>query len=127
MKKHRSRLLLALVIISLLAIAFILLSGILTNSTSKKDQNSANVPDILGETSFLNETPTPLFNLNQTVRNTFDNTKEIVTQKMVETQKNLVSSIEKEISTLTQSQIETLKFQICKDWGVIDVSPTRPD
>ncbi len=36
---------------------------------------------------------------------------------------NVAASVQKEVGDLTASQVQTLKKQICTDWGVITPSP----
>ncbi|MBI4991509.1 hypothetical protein HZB96_05470 [Candidatus Gottesmanbacteria bacterium] len=125
MKRQKSGLLLLLVIISLLAIGAILFTGIFKNNPkndTKKDNNAA----ILGEKTILETTKLPSStDINQIVADTLQSTKETVSQKTAEVQKTIVTNIEKDITNLTQSQIDTLKLQICRDWGLATVTPTK--
>ena len=62
--------------------------------------------------------------LQNSVQNTIQTTKDTVSEKVTEVKSEIIKTVEKEISDLTQSQVKTLQWQICKDWGVITVSPT---
>jgi len=59
------------------------------------------------------------------VKDTLEDTRENLSVKAVEVQKNIVAILEREVSELTQSQIEAVKVQICRDWGVITPVPTN--
>lgn len=59
------------------------------------------------------------------VKDTLEATRENLSAKAVEVQKNIVATLEREVSELTQSQIEAVKVQICRDWGVITPVPTN--
>ena len=124
-------------ILSTLALIFLITIGIvmvisfpkgkgINNSEAKKVTSSG----ILGEFTGPEDTPSPTpFNLNQFVQNSLQNTKETVlhtaTEKVTEIEKVVINTINKEISALSQSQIEALKLQICKDLGVITITPTK--
>lgn len=118
MKRQKSGLLLLLVIISLLAIGGVLFTGILKNKP-KNDIKKDNNPTVLGE-NIISETTKlpPSTDINQIVSDTLQSTRETVSQKTAEIQKSVITNIEKEITNLTQSQIDTLKLQICRDWGL---------
>lgn len=108
--KKKSGLLLLLSIVSLLGVGTIFLTGLLKNNpknSTKKDSNNAAV---LGEKTA---------DINRIVSDTLQSTKDTVSQKTAEVQKTIVNNIEKEVSNLAESQIETLKLQICRDWGLV--------
>ncbi len=124
MKKKSRNILLGLVILSLLFIG-----GVVTTSFLKsKPQEKTISPDgnnVLGQTTQLISTaPTVLDNVNNLIQSSLQNTKEIVSQKVVEAEKTILTTINKEISTMTQTQVDNLKWQICRDLGVVSVSPT---
>lgn len=81
---------------------------------------------VLGETSQSKVEPTSVMSSVDTfVQTTFQNTKEVVQQKAGEIQKTVMATVEKEVTSLTQSQVDALKQQICRDWGVITPSPSK--
>ena len=123
-KQQKSALLAGLAIISLLAIGAILVMSILKNRSKNEDKNKKD-SSVLGQTTAIEATPTPFIDVNQLLQNTYQTTKDTVSQKVVEVQKTITSDIEKEITNLTQSQVETLKLQICRDWGVVTIVPTK--
>ena len=66
--------------------------------------------------------------VNRIVQNTVESARETVSQKAVELEKTIVAAVEKEIANITKSQMDALKLQICRDWGVVGVSVTpAPD
>lgn len=125
MKKRgqKSRLIFLLAIISLLTCGTIVTIGYLRNNPKNNPPKESTSPSVLGETTadIASKTVTDVNNL---VQDSIQNTKETLSQKTSEAQKTIIQTIEKEISNLTQSQVEALKIQICRDWGVITVSPT---
>lgn len=58
-------------------------------------------------------------NVKEFIQNAVDSSKDVMTQKVLEVEKKILTSIQKEVSTLTENQIEALKVQICKDLGVV--------
>lgn len=123
-KQQKSVLLAGLAIILLLAIGVIFIMSILKNRSKNEDKNKKD-STVLGETTTSEITPTPFVDVNQLLQSTYQTTKDTVSQKVVEVQKTIISDIEKEITNLTQSQVETLKLQICRDWGVVTIVPTK--
>lgn len=123
MKKKSRNILLGLVILSLLFIG-----GVVTTSFLKSKPQEKTPPDgnnVLGQTTQLITTaPTVLDNVNNLIQASLQNTKEIVSQKVVEAEKTILNTINKEISTMTQTQVDNLKWQICRDLGVVSTSPT---
>jgi len=124
MKRQKSTLLFVLVILSLLSIGGIMLTSILKSKPQeavKKEEKK----DVLGEEISSKLSPTPVVDLSRFASETFQNTKEQAAQKVFEVQKTIVNTVEKEVSSLAQSQVDALKLQICRDWGVIPISPTK--
>lgn len=125
MKKRASKLLITVAVISLIVIGVVIASGLSkklnTKETSDKLQNS----NVLGElTKSLSSSS--LLNTN-TVSNTIENTKETVSQKANEVEKEILKTVEAQITTLTQSQIQSVKQQICTDWGIVTPQPTKKE
>jgi CHASE3 domain sensor protein len=127
MKKKKSVLLFTLAIVSLIAIGGILASGIIKNRQNKNTEKIAD-PGVLGE-SITNNTSSPAQMINNLIEQTLQNAKEQIqgdiTQKVTETKEVILTSVEKELSKLTTSQIETIKLQIYRDWGIVGISPTQ--
>ena len=99
-------------------------SGILKNKPLeilKKIENK----NILGEEISSKISPTQAIDLNRFASDTLQNVKETAGQKVTEVQKTVLTTVEKEISTLAQSQVDALKLQICRDWGIVPISPTK--
>lgn len=124
MKGKRSAILFFLVIFSLVAIGAIIATGILK---SRLSTNEKKIKDstILGEMTQSQTSPTTTIINNRFVQETLQNTKETLSQKATEMEKSIVKTVEKEITNLTQSQIDSLKLQICRDWGVVTPLPTE--
>ena len=123
MKRQKSVLLFILAIVSLLGIGVVLATGFFKNKPQQA--KSAEEQKVLGELSEKNATPAPALDINKFAAESFQNTKEAAGQKVSEVQKTIVNTVEKEVSNFTQSQVENLKLQICRDWGVVPVSPTK--
>lgn len=122
MRRKKTGVLLGITILSLLAIG-----GVVLFSFIKKPKDivkDAVLSSILGETTSISPTNSPSNYLDSLVKDTVNNTRTVISEKMAETQKNVITTIEKEVNNLTQSQIEALKLQICKGWGVITTYPT---
>lgn len=58
------------------------------------------------------------------VQKVVEDTKETLSQKAIEVEKDILTKAEKEISDLTQAQIKAVKTDICRNWGVISPVPT---
>lgn len=123
MKGQKSILVFILAILSLITIGGVFASGILKRKP-KPDIKKEEPPSVLGEIVEPSITPTPALKVDQIVKTTFDEAKEGALQKAGEVQKVVVNTLTKEVSQLTQSQIESLKLQICRDWGVVKTSPS---
>lgn len=118
-KKQASTILFILALICLLAIGTILASGIIKNRS--KNQNQAKKPidsNVLGEIIEQQISSAPS-KINNFFGQPIEETKEVVSQKLTEVEKQVVTNIQKEISSLTASQIDALKLQICRDLGVV--------
>lgn len=122
MKENKNRILIFLSILS-----FLTVGGILIKGEIKKQS----LPEKIHDTSFiLGESVQSLEELkennpvNRFVQNTIETTRETVALKAAELEKSIVATIEKEIANITKSQMDALKLQICRDWGVVSISPT---
>lgn len=131
MKKQTPHLLFALAVISLLTISAVVANGII-NGRKKNNINTGGFSNVLGEHEENVPTPTSIINgfientVKNTLQNTLQSTKETVSEKVVEVEKEIIKTVEKEATRLTESQVNTLKYQVCKDWGVITGIPTSP-
>ncbi|MBI3380166.1 hypothetical protein HY029_05415 [Candidatus Gottesmanbacteria bacterium] len=121
MKRQQASFLIIISIISLIGIGFVVARGILKNPP----QIPFRKINVLGESIQSKIEPTSTLNVDQFIRDAFQGTKEVAQQKAGEIQKSVMSTVEKEISTLTKSQVEALKLQICRDWGVISLIPSK--
>lgn len=124
-KKDKKRnLLLILAVISLTAIATVMLMGFLQ---AKKASPASSSKQILGEIAQSENNPSPTSFVKDIVKNTLNNTQTIieqtkntVTEKVVEVEKNILQNAKDQLNTLTQSQIKIIQTQICTDWGVVN-------
>ena len=123
-KKDKKRnLLLILAVISLTAIATVMLMGFLQ---AKKASPASSAKQVLGEIAQSDNNPSPTSFVKDMVKNTLNNTQTIleqtkntVTEKVVEVEKNILQNAKDQLNSLTQSQIKTIQTQICTDWGVV--------
>lgn len=124
MKKRSSKLLLAVSVICLLVIAGIIIFG-LSKERSNANNKNADYPEVLGEAIDSQIIPAAEESVRGVVQEVWQNSKEEVSQK-VETVKNeIMQSVQKEVSSLTESQVDALKVQICRDLGVLpSTTPT---
>ncbi len=122
-------------ILSTLALIFLLTIGIImaikfprgkvaNNNENRQGASTEVLGEFTGPTGEFSPTP---FNINQFVQNSLQNTKETVlhtaTEKVTELEKTIINTINNEVANLSKSQIEALKLQICKDLGVITITP----
>lgn len=123
MGKWQQKILLILTIVSLTVLGTVVTEGYIKNRMRQniKDPFTA----VLGETDSQkilgNSTTFSAF-----FQDTISNTKEVVSEKVIEVERNILSSIQNEIQQLSQSQIQSLKLQICTDLGVISQPSPKP-
>lgn len=123
MKTRSSKILLTVSIICLLVIAGIIIFGILKNRNNTKN---IDYPEILGRSIDSQIIPTAEDNVRGVAQQVWRNSKEEVSQRIETVKNEVVQSVQKEVSSLTQSQIETLKLQICRDLGVLPTITPAP-
>jgi hypothetical protein len=128
MKGNSQIILSLLAVISLVVIGIVVFRGITQNKPAKV----AGITDgnILGDLINKDTPPTLPPAVKSFVQNTIQNTKETLSQKADELKKTIVADVEKQVADMTQSQIDAVKLQICRDWGVVSVSATptkKPD
>lgn len=123
MKKHTPKLLIGAAILSLLLIIAVVATGFGKKISLKEPPETQKKSDVLGELtkSLGNST----FIDTNVVANTIEDTKETVSTKAKEVEKEIIKTVEKEVTTMTQSQINSVKLQICQNWGVITPQPTK--
>lgn len=121
-KQPKNKFLFFLALFSLLTIGLVTGVGFLRNRP-KIENKLKEKADVLGQSIKDNFSESLTDSVNNYLQNTLQNTKEEVTEKAKEIEKTLVTTVEKEITDLTKSQIENLKVQICTDWGVINATP----
>lgn len=124
MKKRSSKILLALSIICLLTIAGIIITGASKRKTNVGSKN-IDYPEVLGQFIDSQIIPTVEDSVRGIVSKVWQNSKEEVGKKMETVKNEIMQSIQKEASNLTESQIDALKIQVCRDLGVLpSITPT---
>jgi hypothetical protein len=115
MKKGAPKILLALTIISLIVLGGVFINGFIVKN------RKINIQSVLGEQSKnIKSIATDLTSpIDLTIQNTIDDAKQTVSQKAIEVEKTIITTLEKEVADFSKSQVDNLKLQICKDWGVI--------
>jgi hypothetical protein len=93
----------------------------------KNDKTGINLKGVLGEqSSILQNAASDIASpINLKIQNTLDNAKVAVSEKTIEVEKMIISTLEKEVADFSKSQVDNLKLQICKDWGVISITPAQ--
>lgn len=97
--------------------------GIFKNKSQKAFKSD--IEKILGEETASNVASSSFIDMNQLVQNTFQSSKEVAAEKASEVQKTIVKTVEKEVSNFTQAQVDSLKQQICRDWGIVSSSSAK--
>lgn len=127
MKGNNSSFLIILAVISILALSGIFVMGITKKKSNQPDINKSNV---LGDTIASVKSGSSFGNIKDSVQNTInstiDTTKVMFTAKMTEAEKTVIESLNREVTNLTKSQVETLKIQICRDLGVLPTFTPTP-
>ena len=109
MKKQGTKLLLFLGLLSLITIAAVVTLKAVKERSIRKNA-PVDITTVLGETVEFPLNPENKQKIDQVVQNTIQSTKETVSEKIVEVEKIVTETLEKEISNLTTSQVETLKL-----------------
>lgn len=125
MKRRSSKILLGLSAICLLAIGGIIFSGLLKGKNSQDSKNQFH-PEVLGQIVDSQIIPTAESGVKGVVQEVWQNSKEEVSQKVETVKSEIMQSIQKEVNSLTESQIDALKIQVCRDLGVLPSIPPTP-
>ena len=115
MKRTKTSILLLLAAVSLAAIGIVAVRGFLQKAPMLLKEKT----EVLGEAVKDDISEGISSTVNTLVQKTVNETKTVVSEKAVELEKQLLTTIEKEVSNLTAYQIQALKTQICTNWGVI--------
>lgn len=126
-QKKAPQILLPLAILFLVAIAAVVVAGIIKNKP-KIGNILPNANQILGQEIVTSPAITLTPFIQTIIANTLENTKDtatqIATEKIIEVKNSVIETVNKEVTKLSTSQVEALKYQICRDWGVTTISPT---
>ena len=117
-KKLYNRKLYLLAVLSLIIIAAIVALGTISGKYRfflKKGEGSI----VLGISDKLPFSQLSADNIENLLEESVSTTKEGVAQKLTEYEVKLKDSLQKEITDLTNSQIQAVKEKICRDWGVV--------
>jgi len=120
MKRTKTSILLLLAAASLLAIGIVAVRSFLRKAPTLLKEKT----DVLGELVKDDISEGISSSVNSLVQKTVNETKTVVSEKVVELEKQFVTTVEKEVANLTASQIQTLKTQICTNWGIVTLAPT---
>lgn len=120
MKKQKTGILIVLAAVSLVAIGAVAVRGFLRKVPTLLKEKT----EVLGESVKDNISEGISSSVNSLFQKGVDEAKSTVSQKADDLGNQFVQRVEKEVSSLTQSQIQTLKTQICANWGVITVTVT---
>jgi hypothetical protein len=125
MQKHSPKIFFGVAIMSLLILAGMFIKGF-SQEKSAKQNKAVSINGVLGQqTNILKDAASDIASpLNSAIQKSIDGAKETVSLKTVEVEKMVVSTLEKEVADFSKSQVDNLKFQICRDWGVLNLSPT---
>ena len=96
-----------------------------TKNNSTKP-NQTNFPEVLGQTVEDQIIPSAESGIKGIVKEVWNNSKDNVSEKVDSAKNEVMQSVQKEITNLTQSQIEALKLQICQDLGVVPKPSATP-
>ena len=118
-KKLYNSKLLILGIISLIIIFVVVLIGTLSGRYSfwLKKWNGSIVLGISDKLPIVKTSE----NVEKLLEEAVSSTKEGVAKKVIESQEKFKLSLEKEIASMTSSQIRSFQLKLCKDWGVMSV------
>ena len=103
----------------------LLLSSVIKRSLEKKATEVANLltaPKILG---LMNNFSPDSHHMEGIIKESVASAKGMLNQKTLEVKENFLKSVENEVSDLTQSQIHSLKYQICSEWGLVSPAPSQ--
>ena len=130
-KKKEKDIKVSKVIFTVVGLCLIILFVIFISGWVKKITtiDKEDLGSVLGEKfsveSNLRGTPVVEEYIKKAFQDTLNNTKETVSGKASEIEKEVIKVIEKEISSLSTSQIDALKVHICEDLGVITPEPSQ--
>lgn len=126
MQKKTRHVLLGFVILSLLLTGGIVTTGFLKYKSENKETPVQGKNNVLGDetTALITTAPQAADNVNRLIQNSLQETRDVVSQKVIEMEKTIINTINKEIGNMTQTQVDNLKWQICRDLGVVSASPT---
>jgi len=119
----QNRLLILLAFISLIFILGLTVRGLILGKYSiwfRRNQGSF----VLGITDKISSVASD--KLENMMESTVENASQEITKQLLKTEGTVKEKLEKEISGLAKSQIDAVKFKICRDWGVIPQSTATP-
>lgn len=126
MKNRPPKILLIITVICLLGIGSIILKGLVSSKNSSKKIIDTNYPEVLGQTIETQLIPAAESGIKDIAKEVWDNSKEDVSEKIDTAKNDIMRSVQKEVTSLTQSQIDALKLQICRELGVLPTTTPAP-
>lgn len=121
MKNQGSKLFFALATISLVVYLGVIFVGSMKKASQiDLAQQASRVLGVITNISGQGENE----GVKRRVQEAIEDTKQTLSQKAIEVEKDILTKAEKEISDLTQAQIKAVKTDICRNWGIISPIPT---
>jgi hypothetical protein len=123
--EKKSYFLVGLATMCLAGIGLVLLGNFLKNPPKINLQNEIGTR-VLGQQTIQALMTPASENVKLLFQNTIESSKDIVKEKVNEVEQTILTNIQKEVTNLTDTQIDALKLQICKDMGVIPSASSSP-
>jgi hypothetical protein len=103
------------------------IAGIITTRFIEKlsKDDSGSKPSVLGEIikTIQNPEEKPK-EFEAAIQSSLNTAKDTVTQKIIEVERTVLEKMQNEVTNMTQSQIKTVQYRICSEWGVISITPS---
>lgn len=119
----QNRLLILLAFISLVFILGLIIRGLILGKYSIWLHRSRG-SFVLGITDKISSVASD--KLENIMESTAENASREISKQLSKTEGRVKEKLEKEISGLAKSQIDAVKFKVCRDWGVIPQSTAAP-
>jgi len=121
MNNKQGLILFPVVILCLLIIAGILVKEFITNTIPRLKEAPQNA---MGELSRVLSAQSESGPVKDAVDETVNKVKGVASEQAEKTKQEILTSVENEVSNLTQQQLTSIKTQICTQWGVISPPPS---
>lgn len=125
MQSHKSPVLVILAVLSLLGLGGLLLVSIIKHPPSFQLLPKKGGVSVLGESEEPTSGPSPTSILNNFIQSTLNSTKSVVSEQIAQAEKAAIQTVQEQISTLTKTEVENFKTELCRSLGVITPVPTN--